>query len=106
LDPNFAKSLQILTFEYVPAGNGNEENLFHLKSKDFSISVLARWILSVCLNIHTIEVKFPIQLNGLFNEIGRLKKLKKLDVTVYKASDLKEVTLILLIIMTTLLISP
>jgi hypothetical protein len=68
---------------------------FTLKSHDFSISVLARWILSVCLNIHTMRVEFPIQPNGFTkNEIGSLKKLKQLDVSANEASDLKEVRLV------------
>jgi hypothetical protein len=78
-----------------------------LKSHEFSISGLAKWILSVCLNIHTLKVEIFIleQPNDLHNEIGRLKKLKKLKFSAYKASDLKEVRLIDLIIMTTLLTS-
>jgi hypothetical protein len=81
---------------------------FTLKSQDFSISELAEWILSVCLNIHTLKVYFPIEMNGLFNEIGRFKTLKKLEVLAVHSSELKEfiyreVTYIALSITTTLL---
>ena len=41
--------------------------------------------------------------NGFHNEIARLKKLKKLDVMVAEASELKEVRLIASNIKTTLL---
>jgi hypothetical protein len=76
------------------------------KASDFPISALVKWILSVSLNIHTLRLhsKF-VELNGLHNEIVRLKKLKELEVSAYKASDLKEVTLIAFRITTTLLIS-
>jgi hypothetical protein len=67
---------------------------FVLKSHDFSISVLVKWILSVC-NIRSIKLsvisKKPI---GFHNEIGLLKKLKELYVSVDKASKLEEVRLI------------
>ena len=75
---------------------------FVLKSYDFSFSALAKWILSVCLNIHTFH---QIQSNGLHNEIARLKELKKLVVRTITASELKEVTLIASNIKTTLLTS-
>ena len=52
-----------------------------------------RLILSVCLNIHTLTLDLIDLPNGLQNEIGRLKKLKELDVWTGEASDLKEVTL-------------
>ena len=65
---------------------------FILKSHDFTISVLAKWILSVCLNVHTVRVEILKQPNGFHNEIGRLKKLKELHVLTFKASELKEVT--------------
>ena len=76
-----------------------------LKSQEFSVSVIGEWILPVCSNIHTMEVEFPKQSNGLQNEIGRLKKLKGLEVLADKASDLIEVRLIAFFIMTTLLTS-
>ncbi len=52
-----------------------------------------------------MRVETHIQSIGLHNEIGRLKKLKKLEVSADKASGLAKVTLIALIIMTTLLTS-
>ena len=77
---------------------------FILKSHDFSISVLVKWILSACSNIHDLQIKLPYQ-ESFLDEIGRLKKLKKLNVTAYHSSDLKEVKLIASIIMPTLLTS-
>jgi hypothetical protein len=74
------------------------------KVHDLSISELVKWILSVCLNIQTLQIDFPQNPNSFSNEIARLKKLKKLNLTALKASDLKEVTLIALRIKTTLLI--
>ena len=78
---------------------------FILKSHDFSISVLVKWILSACSNIHDLQIKLPKQPKSFLNEIRRLKKLKKLNVTAYHSSDLKEVKLIASIIMPTLLTS-
>jgi hypothetical protein len=75
-----------------------------LKSHEFSISAFAKWILSGCVNIHTLKVESPKQSNGLHNEIARLKKLKKIEIEA-NASDLKEVTLIASRILTTLLTS-
>jgi len=76
---------------------------FILKSHVFSISVLVKWILSECLNIHTLKLSgIP---KGCHNEIARLKKLKELEVWADKASRLNEVTLIASRIMTTLLTS-
>jgi hypothetical protein len=75
---------------------------FISQEHDFSISVLVKWILSVCLSIHTMEVRFLEQTNGFHNEMGRLKKLTKLKVMAYESSDLKEVTLVVFRIMTTL----
>ena len=75
-----------------------------LKSHDFSISALVKWILSACSNIHALKIKLPNQ-ESFLNEIGRLKKLKKLNVTTSNSSDLKEVKLIASIIMPTLLTS-
>jgi hypothetical protein len=67
---------------------------FILKSHIFPISEIVEWILSVCLNIHTLTLPINWETpNSLHNEIARLKKLKKLDVTVDEASELKEVTL-------------
>jgi hypothetical protein len=71
----------------------------------FSISALAKWILSVCLNIHYLQIQFFELPNGFHNDIARLKKLKKLDVSVDEENDLKEVTLFALRIMITLLTS-
>ena len=76
-----------------------------LKSHDFSISALVKWILSACSNIHALKIKLPNQPKSFLNEIGRLKKLKKLNVTTSNSSDLKEVKLIASIIMPTLLTS-
>jgi hypothetical protein len=78
---------------------------FILKSHDFPISALISWIPPVCLSIHYLQIKFPKLPNGFHNEIVCLKNMKKLAVSAVEASDLKEVTLILLIITTTLLIS-
>jgi hypothetical protein len=78
---------------------------FTLKSHDFSILVLAKWILSQCLDIHTLKVVSPKQWYNFHNEMGRLKKLKKLDVLADEASQLKEVTLIASRIMTMLFTS-
>jgi hypothetical protein len=79
---------------------------FILKVSDFSVSALVRWIFSVCINIHTLTLEVQLEKsNGFSNEIARLKKLKKLDVSAHKASDLKEVTLIAFRITTTLLTS-
>ena len=77
---------------------------FILKSHDFSISALVKWILSACSNIQDLQIELPNQ-ESFLNEIGRLKKLKKLNVTTSNSSDLKEVTLIASIIMPTLLTS-
>jgi hypothetical protein len=76
-----------------------------LKARDFSISALAKWILSVCSKIRTIQVKFLKQPNDFHDDIGRLKKLKKLEILVDEASELTEVTLNLFRITTTLLTS-
>ena len=80
---------------------------FILKSHDFSISVLVKWILSACSNIHDLQIKLPYQ-ESFLDEIGRLKKLNKLNklnVTAAYSSDLKEVKLIASIIMPTLVTS-
>jgi hypothetical protein len=77
-----------------------------LKSHDFSFSALAKWILSFCLNIHTLTLSLNWETsNSFLSEIACLKKLKKLDVMADSASDLKEVTLIAFLIMTTLFTS-
>jgi hypothetical protein len=76
---------------------------FILKTSDFSLSVLVKWILSVCSNIHTIRLS-GISI-GCHNEFARLKKLKKLEIWAEKANDLNKVTLIASRIMTTLLTS-
>ena len=78
---------------------------FILKSHDFSISVFSKWILSACVNIHDLQIKLPKQPNDFHIDIGRLKKLKELDVSADKASELKEVTLIASNIMPTLITS-
>ena len=79
---------------------------FILKASNLSISALAKWILSVCLNIHILRLNIQSKkLNCLHNEIGRLKNVKLLDVQAEGASDLKEVTLIAFRITTTLLTS-
>jgi len=70
---------------------------FILKSHDFSISALVKWILSTCVNIHDLQITFLEKPNDFHNEIGclkKLKKLKKLDVTADEANNLIEVTLI------------
>jgi hypothetical protein len=77
-----------------------------LKAHDFSIAVLGKWILSVCLNIRTLTL--PNISQSFCNELARLKKLKKLKVwadnaRALKLVTLKLVTLIALGIMTTLL---
>jgi hypothetical protein len=77
---------------------------FILKSHDFPIPALTKWILSVCLKVHTVQVQFPQQ-PQFRNEIGRLNRLKKLDVSANDSSKLKEVTLIGFQIKTTRLIS-
>jgi hypothetical protein len=78
---------------------------FILKLHDLSIPALAKWILSVCLNINYLQIRYDELPQGLHNEIARLKKLKKLDVFAGGASDLKEVRLIACRITTTLLTS-
>jgi hypothetical protein len=78
---------------------------FILKATDLSISALSKWILSACLNIHTLSLYSPKKPNGFRDEIARLKKLKELKVWVDKASDLKEVTIIASRIIATLLTS-
>jgi hypothetical protein len=81
---------------------------FILKASDFlfSISALVKWILSVSLNVHTLRLEVQSEMpKGFYNEIAPLKKLKKLKVKADKASELKEVTLIAIRIMTTLLTS-
>jgi len=79
---------------------------FILKAQDLSIPALAKWIFSVCLNIHTLRLSgMSKKLNCLHYEIVRFKKLKILNVNADGASDLKEVTLIALSITTTLLTS-
>jgi hypothetical protein len=76
---------------------------FILKTSDFSISVIVKWILPVCSNIHTLRLS-GISI-GCHDEIARLEKLKKLEVWAKKANDLNKVTLITSRIMTTLLTS-
>ena len=79
---------------------------YNLKSDDYSISEIVKWILSVCLNIHTLTLSLNRESSDNFcNEIVRLTKLKKLDVLAVDASDLKAVTSIASRIMTTLLTS-
>ena len=74
---------------------------FILKASNYSISALVRWILSVCLNIHLLQLSItPQKPSSFLNEIVRLKKLKDLVVSADEASDLKEVTLIGFRIMT------
>ena len=76
---------------------------FILKTSDFSISVLVKWILSTCLNIHTLKLSdIP---HSFRNELARLKKLKELKAFADSARALKLVTFIALGFMTTLLIS-
>ena len=73
---------------------------------DISIPALAQWILSVCLNIHTLTLTINwMTSNSFHEEIVRLKKLKELNVTTDDAIDLEEVTLIAFRITTTLLTS-
>jgi hypothetical protein len=67
-----------------------------MKKNHFYFSDIVKWILSVCLNIHTLELDLPNQSNGLHNEIVRLKKLKNLYVYGYgsfQIAYLKEVYL-------------
>jgi hypothetical protein len=78
---------------------------FILKSHEFSVSVNVEWILPVCLNIQYLKIDFSEESNGLHNEIARLKKLKELEVSANKTSELKEVTLIGFRTKTTLLTS-
>jgi hypothetical protein len=79
---------------------------FILKTSDFPISALIKWILSVCFNIHTLKLEVQSEMPNTFhNEIAPLKKLKKMKVKADKASALKEVTLISSRITTTLLTS-
>ena len=60
----------------------------------------------MCLNIHTLKVEIPEEWEDFHNKIGRLEKLKKLDVKPFVTlSELKEVRLIALRIMSTLLTS-
>jgi hypothetical protein len=77
--------------------------IFILNSHDFSISALARWFLSLCLNVHAIQVEFPEPPESFHNEINRLKNLKELNIWVDYATELKEVTLFALRITITLL---
>ena len=82
------------------------EIYFILRAHDFSILALVKWILSASLNIHTIKLSGDWDTtNSFHNEIAHLKKLKELDVSVYCPSNLTEVTLIAIRIMTTLLTS-
>jgi hypothetical protein len=76
-----------------------------LKATDFSISALVKWVLSACLNIHTLRLysKF-VKLNGFHDEIARLQKLKELHISPFEASELKLVTFIDFRIRTKLLI--
>ena len=77
-----------------------------IKSYDFPISALVDWILSICLNIHTLRLPMSYRKPNTFhNGIARLNKLKELEVTGKSASELKEVTLIAFRITITLLIS-
>ena len=79
---------------------------FILKTHDLYIPELVKWILSVCLNIHTLTLSLNRESSDNFcNEIVRLTKLKKLDVLAVDASDLKAVTSIAFRIMMTLLTS-
>ena len=64
---------------------------FILKSHGFSISALVKWILSACVNIHDLQITFLEKPNDFHNEIRRLKKLKKLDVTAISRLYLNEV---------------
>jgi hypothetical protein len=78
---------------------------YNLKSNDYSISVLVKWILSVCLNMYYLQIEILDQSDCLHNELARLTKLKELDLKATDASKLKEVTLIAFRITTTLLTS-
>ena len=54
-----------------------------VKANDLSISALVKWILS-CLNIHSLSLQRLFEkLNDFLDEIARLKKLRKLDVSAY-----------------------
>ncbi len=79
--------------------------IFILKSHHFFISALAKWFLSLCLNVHAIQVEFPEPPESFHIEINRLKNLKELNIWVDHATELKEVTLIALSITITLLTS-
>jgi hypothetical protein len=79
---------------------------FILQASDFSISALVKWILSACLNIHTLRLQSTDDeegLNSFLNEIGFLEKLRELKVNVSSSSALKKVTIIASRTMTTLL---
>jgi hypothetical protein len=67
---------------------------FILKTHVLCISALVEYILSVCLNIHTLPVHFSEVPSDFHYKFARLKKLKKLEVFADEASNLKEVTLI------------
>jgi len=64
---------------------------FILKVHNFSISAIVKWILSACLNIHSLSGMLD-KPDVFFNEIARLKKLKEIKVMADNASELKEVT--------------
>ena len=49
------------------------------------------WILPVCGSVHTLTLDIAEPTNGLHNKIGRLEKLKELNISTKVASDLEQV---------------
>jgi hypothetical protein len=66
---------------------------------------IVEWILPACLNIHTLKLDFLYQEMDVRVEMVPFKKLKKLNVQCDDASDLKEVTLLTIRNLKTLLTS-
>jgi len=71
LNPDLAQHLRILRLDGIPAE-------------------FFKWILPICGNIHTLTLDIDYPLNGLHNKIGRLEKLKELNISTKVASDLEQ----------------
>ena len=56
-----------------------------------SLIELITWILPVCGSVHTLTLDIAEPTNGLHNKIGRLEKLKELNISTKVASDLEQV---------------
>jgi hypothetical protein len=91
LNPDLAQHLRILRLDGIPAGNLDYLYVFFRLKVFCSLIEFFKWILPVCGNIHTLTLDIDDPLNGLHNKIGRLEKLKELNISTKVASDLEQV---------------